>query len=194
MSQCPNCNYKLVFLEKRLRYKCAKCSRVFLQKFIENNDFQNWNKHRRELDKHNLNLEIKQRKRPRLSPEERKLRAKESAKNWRINNIEKCRKYSRKHYEENKDKILSQKKIYRQKTKEKQYKWRKQYRDKLIQRTRLLGRIHHWRRQQAKLTQQELKINGYKHYTNGLDDSFSTFGLSDQLWHFFIKFLNRIML
>src|SRR3989344_2054281 len=129
MPRCPNCSYKLVFLEKRLRYKCAKCSRVFLQKFIENKDFQRYNKHRRELDKHNLNLEIKQRKRPKLTSEERKLRTKESAKKWRQDNLEKCREYSRKNYEENKDKILAQKKIYRQRTKEKQYKRRKQYTD-----------------------------------------------------------------
>ena len=186
MPRCPNCSYKLVFLEKRLRYKCAKCSRVFLQKFIENKDFQRYNKHRRELDKHNLNLEIKQRKRPKLTSEERKLRTKESAKKWRQDNLEKCREYSRKNYEENKDKILAQKKIYRQRTKEKQYKWRKQYRDKIIDRTRLLGRIHYWRRQQSELTQQELKINGYKPYANGLDDSFSTFGLSELLFKLLI--------
>ncbi len=58
MPTCPNCNYKLVFLENRLGYKCAKCGRLFLQKFIENRDFRIWNKYRREIDKHNLDLEF----------------------------------------------------------------------------------------------------------------------------------------
>ena len=98
-----------------------------------------------------------------------------------IKNIEKCREYSRRYYEENKEKILAKKKIYKQLAKEKHYKWRREYRHKLINRTRLLGRIHYWRREQAKLIQQELKINGYNPYIKDLDDSFSTFGLSDVL-------------
>jgi len=126
-------------------------------------------------------LEFKRRKRPKLSPEERKLRAREIAKKWRLKNIEKCREYSRRYYEENKEKILAKKKIYRQLAKEKQYKWRREYRHKLINRTRLLGRIHYWRRRQVKVIQQELKINGYNPYINDLDDSFSTFGLPDVL-------------
>ena len=60
MPRCPNCSYKIVFLEKRLRYKCAKCSRVFLQKFIENRDFRIWNNHRRETEMQELLIEIKQ--------------------------------------------------------------------------------------------------------------------------------------
>ena len=60
MPQCPKCSYKLVFLENRLKYKCAKCGRLFLQKSIENKDFQRWNTFHRELDKNTLELEQKQ--------------------------------------------------------------------------------------------------------------------------------------
>ena len=31
MPRCPNCSYKLVFLEKQLRYECAKCKKQLLQ-------------------------------------------------------------------------------------------------------------------------------------------------------------------
>lgn len=52
--RCPNCSYKLVFLENRLKYKCAKCSKLFPQKLIENIEFRRWNEFQRGLDKENL--------------------------------------------------------------------------------------------------------------------------------------------
>jgi len=194
MPQCPNCNYKLVFLEKKLRYKCAKCGRIFLQNFIENKDFRQWNKFQRDLEKHNLELEIKQieeenlkkkkirelnkikkalrllfngfRPRLNLTPEQRKLRKKEYNKLWNENNPAKLKAMRRKRLERHREKIY----IYLK-------KWRASNLDK----SRLKQRLTYWRGQQAKLAEQELEFNGYKPYTNGLEDSFSTFGLSDQL-------------
>jgi len=118
---------------------------------------------------------------PKLTPEERKLRTKELAQKRRLNNIEKCREYSREYYEKNKEEILKGKKAYRQLTKEKHYAWRKDYRLKLTERTKLLGRIHYWRREQAKLAEEELEISSYKPYNGSLDYSFSTLGISEQL-------------
>ena len=194
MPRCPNCSYKLVFLEKRLRYKCAKCSRVFLQKFIENRDFRIWNNHRRETEMQELLVEIRQLEeekqkmkelrelnkmakalrllfnghKPRLSltPEERKLRKREYNKKWNENNP---------------DKVKAMKERYLEHHREQRYAYLKEWRMTNLDKSRLKQRLTHWRRQQAKIAQEELRFNGYIPNTNGLDDSFSTFGLSDQL-------------
>ncbi|HLC37357.1 MAG TPA: hypothetical protein VJJ53_01085 [Candidatus Nanoarchaeia archaeon] len=44
MPRCPNCSYMLVLLEKRRKYKCAKCSKLFFQKEIDNRHFREQNK------------------------------------------------------------------------------------------------------------------------------------------------------
>jgi len=43
-----------------MKYKCAKCGRLFLQGFINNREFQRWNKKQREFDREALALEVKQ--------------------------------------------------------------------------------------------------------------------------------------
>ena len=58
MPHCPTCSYSLVFLEKRLRYKCAKCGRAFLRKFVENRDFRLWNRQLRSFEMRELMSEI----------------------------------------------------------------------------------------------------------------------------------------
>lgn len=70
---------------------------------------------------------------------------------------------------------------HRKLAREKYYAWRKDYRLKLAERTRLLGRINYWRREQARLAQEELEFSSYKPYNDNLEHSFSTFGLSEQL-------------
>jgi len=156
--RCLNCNYLLVLLERRRKFKCAKCGRLFLQKSIEDKSFRRWNAKQRELDEHNLKLEKRELKqRTKLSPEERELKAKESNKKWRLNNKEKCRELSEKSYYKNRNKILSNKKIYRQLSKDKNNNWRKEYRKKNVDKTRILGRIHYFRRQQSKLALNYLK-------------------------------------
>ena len=194
MPCCPNCSYKLVLLEKRLRYKCAKCSRVFLQQFIENRDFRIWNNHRRETEMQELLVEIKQleeekqkkkelresnkiakalrllfngsKPRLNLTPEERRIRKREYNKKWNENNPEKVRAMKRRQLENHR---------------EQRYTYLREWRISNLDKSRLKQRLTHWRRQQAKIAQEELRFNGYIPYINGLDDSFSTFGLSDQL-------------
>ncbi len=39
MSRCPNCNYTLVLLEHRRKYKCPKCSGLYTQREIETKEF-----------------------------------------------------------------------------------------------------------------------------------------------------------
>ena len=194
MPRCPNCSYKIVFLEKRLRYKCAKCSRVFLQKFIENRDFRIWNNHRRETEMQELLIEIKQleeekqkkkelkrlnkiakalrllfngsKPRLNLTPEERRIRKREYNKKWNENNPEKVKAMKRRQLENHR---------------EQRYAYLREWRISNLDKSRLKQRLTHWRRQQAKIAQEEIRFNGYILYINGLDDSFSTFGLSDQL-------------
>lgn len=96
MPRCPNCSYILVFLEKRCKYKCAKCGKLFSQKYIEDKEFKEWNQRQRILDKEAL----KQRKpRTKQTKEEKAQKAKE----WRIRNKEKIKAYRKKYYEQNKD-------------------------------------------------------------------------------------------
>ncbi len=190
MPSCPNCSYKLVFLEKRLRYKCAKCGRVFLQKFIENRDFRIWNNHRRNIEMQELQLEIKKieeekrkkkelrelnkigkalrllfnsyKPRLNLTPEERKLRRKESKKEWELRNP---------------DKVKAMKRKYLERHREQRYTYLKAWRASNLDKSRLKQRLTHWRTQQAKIAQNELRFSSYPSDL----DSFSTFGLSDQL-------------
>ena len=51
MPKCPNCDYLLVLLEHRRKYKCAKCGRLFLQQKVDSKEFREWNKKRREKAK-----------------------------------------------------------------------------------------------------------------------------------------------
>ena len=95
MSRCPNCSYLLVLIERRSKYKCAKCSRLWLQKLIDDRDFKEFNKKQRNLDK--------------------KEAEKERAKEWQKNNKDKIRKY----YYNNKEKYSEARKIYYRKNKEK---------------------------------------------------------------------------
>jgi len=123
MTTCPNCNYKLVLLSSRQKYKCSLCSNIYSQKLIENKTFRNWNKKQKEQDLHNLQLEIKQRKeflqerkilkglkllfkkpKIKLTPEEIELRK---------NN------YSKWYYHKNKEKLLEQDDKWRQANPEK---------------------------------------------------------------------------
>jgi hypothetical protein len=54
MPRCPNCNYSLVLLEHRQKYKCPKCSKLFSQKQIETLEFQKFNKFERQKDKERI--------------------------------------------------------------------------------------------------------------------------------------------
>ena len=56
--RCPNCSYVLVLLSNRWKYKCSKCGRLFYQREAEDKTFRDWNKKQREMDKHNLIIEL----------------------------------------------------------------------------------------------------------------------------------------
>ena len=93
MARCIKCSYLLVLLPKRNKYKCSKCGSLFPQREIDNKEFREWDKRQRLLDLEKIKQEkkprIKRKPRIKLSEEERKRRARESAKRWRKNNREK---------------------------------------------------------------------------------------------------------
>mgnify|MGYP001560531309 CR=1 FL=1 len=175
-------------LSHRGKYKCAKCGKLFLQKEINDKTFRQWNVKQRELDMHNVELENKQRKdnlaerrtflgfrglfkekkqRVKLSQEERKQRKLETDRIWRENNRERVSLNSKLWLDKNKDKKLAYLKL-----------WRKNNQEK----ARLKQRISYWRLKQAKLAQQQLEINSQNPYIDDLDNSFSTFGLTNLLF------------
>ncbi|MAG45159.1 MAG: hypothetical protein CMH63_00095 [Nanoarchaeota archaeon] len=189
MQPCPNCGYELVLLS-RGKYKCSLCSKLYLPKKIESRTFKIWNQKQRELDLHNLNLEIqqvqkdkkerkllrafklifkntrnplKQRKpRIKLSPEELKQRNKH---------------YGKWYYNKNKERLLEQDEAWREanretcsltykrwlaNNKEKRQAFLKAYRIKNRTLERQKGRIHHWRKKQKLLADAYLENNNHK--------------------------------
>ena len=88
---CPNCNYLLVLLEHRRKYKCPKCSKLFKQREIEDGEFREWNKKRREKVEKEVSKGYKKRYKKRYGQENR----------------EKLNAYMRKYYRENRKKILA---------------------------------------------------------------------------------------
>ena len=91
MPRCPKCQYVLVLLEKRRRYRCAKCGSLCLHKLIDDKEFGKWNKWQRKQDKETINPK----KRIKLSEEEKKQRLREYQNSYRERNMEKIRAYDR---------------------------------------------------------------------------------------------------
>ncbi|MFH1592199.1 MAG: hypothetical protein ABIB47_02430 [Candidatus Woesearchaeota archaeon] len=194
IQSCPNCNYVLVLLERRLKYKCALCSKLYPKKEIENRNFRIWNEKQRDLDKHNLSLETKKRqqeglrkrelarikrqtrarrvlfngfrRRSTLTLEERRRRKYEANKRWYRKNPEKVRAMNKRHLEKHRGEIYDY-----------LIKWRKsnQYESRIKQ------RLAYWRGQQKKLTVQLLKNKPYKLYSNEIQEVLPTSALSQLL-------------
>lgn len=152
MPRCPNCSYILVLLEKRGKYKCSKCGKLFLKKEIDDKDFREWNKQQREQTKEDFNKQLKLRRKT-LKPKKK------------IDPIEqqkKLKEYRLACYYKYREKILKQKKGYRRRTKEKQNNYRKNYRAKHNTLTQILSRIHYWRQMQKELTLSLFSLDDYK--------------------------------
>lgn len=177
MARCTKCSYLLVLLPKRNKYKCSKCGSLFSQKGIDNKEFREWNKRQRIQDLENIKPERKPR--IKLSEEERKRRAKESAKRWRENNKEKLLAKQRENYWKNHEKELERCRIYRENNKEKKaltnkkwleknkehYKqWLKTYLEKNRGKDLLKKRLSYWRAKQKALALRELENIGEKAY------------------------------
>lgn len=141
MPRCPSCSYILVLLEKRGKYKCAKCGKLFLQKEVDNKEFMEWNKQQRGKDKEDFDKQLK-------------LRRKSLKSRKKVDPIEqqkKLKEYRSAYYRKNRAKILTQKKEYRRRTKTQQNNYRRNYRAKNNTLTQILSRIHYWRQMQKEL-------------------------------------------
>tara|TARA_Y100000034_G_scaffold130663_1_gene189626 strand:+ start:709 stop:1263 length:555 start_codon:yes stop_codon:yes gene_type:complete len=169
---CQNCNYDLVLIARRRKFKCAKCSRLFLQKRTEFQNFQRWNKKQRELDSHNFSLLLKQRE---DSLNERKL-----LRGFRLlfkDRVKLTLKGRRKYYEKNKERLIAYTLDWKKRNKDKINQKNRENRHKSLEIIRQRDRLSKWRERHKLMALQYLKINGYNPYDIGLDDSFSTFGL-----------------
>jgi hypothetical protein len=109
-----------------MKYKCAKCGGVFLQKVTENRNFRNWNIKQRKIDEHNLMAEAKiQKESNKLIPEEKSRRTREYSKVWGLKNKDKLLGYNRNHYWKNHEEELERCRIYREKNNEKRIAYNK---------------------------------------------------------------------
>ena len=153
----------LVLLEKRARYKCAKCGRLFPQRQVEAESFRRWNEAQRKTDEHNLKVESKK---PKLTEEEKK---------------QMRRAYSRIYAEKHRDKIRA---YFRE-------KWhdgtRKVYSKELYKRnllkSRLQKRILYYRLRQKKLALQNLEFMDEGFSRAVLEDSVATKLHYEQLYN-----------
>ena len=158
MNTCQNCGYELVPLSNRLEYKCALCSKLYPQKEIESRTFRIWNKKQKELDLHDWKLYLKGlkelTKKPKLTEEERKLKARE---------------YRKKFYSKNKEKEILRVTKYRQENREKHNEYIRQWRKKTKSIRLLQGRMFQYRNRMRLLTLQHLKSQAYKASNNQIN-------------------------
>ncbi|HLC31467.1 MAG TPA: hypothetical protein VJK51_02275 [Candidatus Nanoarchaeia archaeon] len=171
MPNCPNCSYPLVLIERRRKYKCAKCGKLFSQKDIESKEFKEWNKKQRENDK----LDAKRESNMMWAREKRDKRdAKVYMREWRKKNKEKISQNKEKYYEKNRGNIIQKKREYRLKLSEQQKKEqnekRKARRYSNIEATRLITRINYWRQQQKALALQMYENELSKAYNSYFDN------------------------
>jgi len=150
----------LVLLSHRQKYKCAKCSRLYYQKPIEDREFREWNEKQRNINKNEL-----KRKRNRDWNKDNK----DYRKEYYRKNKEKIKQKANEHYYNKKDHILAHKRIYRQHSKDKYNEWRREYRNIKKERIRLLTRISFWRDKQKKLALRMLENKLYNGYIPVLD-------------------------
>lgn len=170
MARCPKCSFALVLLSQRNKYKCAKCSGLYLANEIDNREFRDWNKRQREIDVESLKS-----KRLKKTEEEKQQYKKEywnknretileNQRNWYIINKEQINVKRRELYQESSYNIK-----------------RKERRHKNIEGTRQLSRIHFWRQKQKILALEALENIQYKACKPKILISPPTFLLSELL-------------
>ena len=164
MVKCPKCNYTLVLLEHRQKYKCAKCGRLFPQQEIDAREFREKNKLERQKDRKQWLKEA------RANTNAKKAISKIIGE---INNP-KHRKTKEEYYEKNRETIINQKRSYRlslsDQQKKEQNEKRKARRYKNVEATRLQGRINYWKQRQRALAVQFVENEGYKAHNSSLGE------------------------
>ncbi len=168
MAKCINCNYTLVLLEHRRKYKCAKCGKLFPQGEIENKEFVKWNKERRAEEKRKLKNELHKE-----YIKKNKEKFKKTQKKWTDKNRKKLNEYQREYYKKNSEKIKAQQREKHEKNKDtinekrrgaseqvkkQQNEKRNARRHVNIENTRLNSRIEYYRQKQKALTLTQLEF------------------------------------
>jgi hypothetical protein len=182
--KCPKCNYGLVFLSSRMKYKCSLCSKLYLKKESENKTFRTWNIKQREIDDINLNIELNQRlnefKEAKKALKTLFRASKKSKLRYRrqyyLKNNEKLKAKFKEYYKRNKDWMLEQDDLWRERNKERYlltYKnWLLKNKDKrtMFLKTYIINnislekqklRLAYWRNKQNLLADQYLKNKAY---------------------------------
>ena len=126
MAVCPKCGYSLVLLPKRLRFKCAKCGGLYLQKPIDDREFRRWNEKQREFTREEAEIESKRMfeeiwevfknankpERPKLTEEEKRQKQKEHRKRYYQSNREGILRHTKEYYQQNKERIFEKNRIW----------------------------------------------------------------------------------
>lgn len=133
--KCQKCNYDLVLLPNRGKYKCALCSKLYFKKEAESKEFRILNQKQRELDEFNTDVELNQRLNEfKATKKALKLlfkvseRAKSNhRKDYYLRNKERIKLSKKEYYQKNKDKITQNVKAYQELNKEKKLDYDKVY-------------------------------------------------------------------
>lgn len=202
MLTCPNCNYKLVLLSSRLKYKCALCSRLFPQKEIEIKEFREFNKRRRIDDAEKMDKEYKEnlarikeiKKSLRLlfngwfskTPKEyrkeyygkNKEKIKQLNRGWRLRNKEYDQKRKQEYSKKNRGILNTKARLRRQDNPEPERQSKRLWRANNLNQMRIYGMIQHYRSKQKTLALRYLKNEEFKPSTKEIFHSVPTFSLS----------------
>jgi hypothetical protein len=116
MPNCPNCSYELTLIERRRRYKCSKCSRLYLQKLIDEKEFREWNRGERVKDRKEIKAEYN---RQNVARYQRENKEKVNAYQRKWSKTDKAKAAFKRYYEKNKKVINEKAKAKRQLNKEK---------------------------------------------------------------------------
>lgn len=154
MPKCPNCFFELVLLKHRRKYKCTKCSKLFLQRVIEDKEFVAWNKRRRLEEKVKVGKALKKPKKKiqKISIKEGRKRQRETYKKNRKEILKKLKLY----YGENRGRLLKRRREYYKIKKEHILKTQEKYRAK----NKTLARIKNLRNRQKILALRKLESGG----------------------------------
>ncbi len=176
---CPNCNYHLVFLPNRRKYKCSVCSNLFFQKEAESKAFRVWNTKQKELDLISIRndlIELKQNKhalkslfkpsRTDLLEKQRELRHKD---------LDAYNQEKRIYYNKKSDHLnLKRKERYKAK-KQKILKYQQRWEQLNPHDYKLKRRLSELRRKQKQLTLEFIENEGYTLYNVNTEKVLPTF-------------------
>jgi len=177
MPQCPNCNYELVLLSNRLKYKCALCSKLYPQKGIENKEFKRFNQRQRLFDIEDYQ---KQRKEELLKLKElrksiRLLFKNKTLKEWKLEDRDKYNELKREYWNK-KAEHLNFKRRERYNLKKDQVSgYQKQWELKSPHSHRIKRRLADLREQQKQLALKMLENRQYKPSTAKIQEVLPTF-------------------